>query len=283
MEKIRVFEAFAGYGSQSVALDLLREDIGLEYEVVGISEIDATAIKAYYAMRDPSLDDVSKIDPKTLNGGGYQPSEELMAKYPNYGDISKINWEDVPDFNLLTYSFPCTDISNAGLQKGLAEGSGTRSSLLWECARAIEAKRPKYLLMENVKALVSDKFMPDFKKWATYLASLGYSNHYQVLNSKDYGVPQNRERVFMISILADAIYYFPRKFKLERRLKHVLEPKVDESYYLSDSKIEAIINHCKRKQSEGCGFKTNFRDRGGYCGAITGNYGQRETDTYIKE
>lgn len=287
MEKITVFEAFAGYGSQSVALELLHNDIGLDYEVVGISEIDANAIKAYYAMRDPRLDCTSELFDKEevdkLIGGGYQPSEDLMAKYPNYGDISKINWDEVPDFNLLTYSFPCTDISNAGLQKGLAEGSGTRSSLLWECARAIEAKRPKFLLMENVKALVSDKFMPDFKKWAEYLTQLGYSNHYQILNSKDYGVPQNRERVFMVSILGESIYYFPKPFKLDRRLKHVLESKVDESYYLSDAKIQAIIAHCERKQSEGCGFKTNFQQGGGCCGTITGNYGQRETDTYIKE
>lgn len=282
METIKVFEAFAGYGSQSMALDLLKEDIGLDYEVVGISEIDPIAIKAYYAARDPRLDATGE-ELETVIRGGYEPSAELMRKYPNFGDISKINWEDTPDFNLFTYSFPCTDISNAGLQKGLAEGSGTRSSLLWECARAIETKRPKYLLMENVKALVSDKFMPDFLKWARYLQSLGYSNIYQVLNSKDFGVPQNRERVFMVSILEEAIYYFPKPFPLDRRLKDVLEDNVDESYYLSDEKIQAIITHCERKQAEGCGFKTNFQSEDGCSGTITGNYGQRETDTYIKD
>lgn len=264
MEKITVFEAFAGYGSQSMALEKLKQDIGLDYEVVGISEIDPTAIKAYYAARDPELTSRcdTVFDLENVIRGGYQPPKELVEKYPNYGDITLINWEEVPDFNLFTYSFPCTDISNAGLQKGLAEGSGTRSSLLWECARAIELKRPKYLLMENVKALVSDKFMPDFKKWAKYLENLGYSNHYQVLNAKDYGVPQNRERVFMVSILGEAIYYFPKPFKLDRRLKHVLETDVDESYYLSDEKIQAIIDHCERKQAEGCGFKTNFQTGG---------------------
>ncbi len=262
MEKITVFEAFAGYGSQSLALERLKNDMGLEYEVIGISEIDPTAIKAYYAARDSRLSVRNVFEFENVIRGGYQPPKELVEKYPNFGDISLINWEEVPDFNLFTYSFPCTDISNAGLQKGLAEGSGTRSSLLWECARAIEIKRPKYLLMENVKALVSDKFMPDFKKWATYLESLGYSNHYQILNAKDYGVPQNRERVFMVSILGDAIYYFPKPFKLDRRLKHVLETNVDESYYLSDAKIQAIIDHCERKQAEGCGFKTNFQNGG---------------------
>lgn len=265
MEKITVFEAFAGYGSQSMALERLKQDIGLDYTVVGISEIDATAIKAYYAARDAELLSRCRTvgDVETAIRGGYEPPQELIDRYPNYGDICKINWANVPDFNLFTYSFPCTDISNAGLQKGLAEGSGTRSSLLWECARAIETKYPKYLLMENVKALVSDKFMPDFKRWAMYLESLGYTNYYQVLNSKDYGVPQNRERVFMVSIHGEAIYYFPKPFKLDRRLKHVLETNVDESYYLSDAKIQAIIDHCERKQAEGCGFKPNFQNGGG--------------------
>ena len=127
--KIRVFEAFAGYGSQAMALQRLAEDYPeFEYEVVGISEIDKYALQAY---------------------------EAVHGHCPNYGDISKINWEDVPDFDLFTFSFPCQDISAAGMQRGLEEGSGTRSSLLWECKKAIEAKRPKYLLMENVKALVS--------------------------------------------------------------------------------------------------------------------------------
>ena len=289
MDKIIAFEAFAGYGSQSMALELLKRDIGLDYTVVGISEIEPNAIKAYYAARDPRLDTKDKVELENIIRGGYTPPADLVAQCPNYGDISKIDWSQVPDFNLFTYSFPCTDISNAGLQKGLAEGSGTRSSLLWECARAIESKRPKYLLMENVKALVSDKFMPDLKKWAAYLEDLGYSNFYQVLNAKDYGVPQNRERVFMVSILGDVVYYFPNPFKLDRRLKHVLEDNVDESYYLSDDKIKAVIEHCQRKQAEGCGFKTRFIEPeadngngGGYTGAITGNYGQRETDTYIK-
>lgn len=160
----------------------------------------------------------------------------------NYGDISKINWEDVPDFDLFTYSFPCTDISNAGQQKGLEEGSGTRSSLLWECRKAIESKKPKYLLMENVKALMSEKFRPYLQKWEQWLASQGYANFTQVLNAKDYGVPQNRERVFMVSILKEnAIYYFPKPFELKTRLKDVLEQHVDEKYYLSERMLQAEL------------------------------------------
>lgn len=122
MEKIKIFEAFAGYGSQSIALELLKDDIGLDYEVVGISEIDPTAIKAYYAARDPELSKVTVSDVENALRGGYQPPKELVEKYPNFGDISLINWEEVPDFNLLTYSFPCTDISNAICRKDSPRG-----------------------------------------------------------------------------------------------------------------------------------------------------------------
>lgn len=206
---IKVFEAFAGYGSQSMALRRL----GIDFEVVGISEIDKYAIQAYMAVHGDT---------------------------PNYGDISKIDWSSVPDFDFLTYSFPCTDISTAGQQKGLAEGSGTRSSLLWECRKAIEAKRPKYLLMENVKNLVSKKFTSYLKEWLRFLEGQGYSNYTKVLNAKDFGVPQNRERVFMVSILGEALFHFPKPFTLEKRLKDVLEKDVDESFYLSEKCVERL-------------------------------------------
>lgn len=212
--KVRVFEAFAGYGSQSLALERLKEHFSdFDYEIVGISEIDKYAIQAYNA---------------------------LHPNVPNYGDISKIDWSQVPDFDLFTYSSPCQDFSNAGLQKGGTEGSGTRSSLLWECRRAIVAKRPKYLLLENVAALVSQKFLPLFNKWQAELASYGYSNFAEVLNAKDFGVPQNRERVFLVSILNGDSYHFPKPFKLDKRLKDVLEENVDEKYYLSDKLVESL-------------------------------------------
>ena len=185
----------------------------IDFEVVGISEIDKYAIKAYMAVHGDT---------------------------PNYGDISKIDWSSVPDFDFLTYSFPCTDISTAGQQKGLAEGCGTRSSLLWECRKAIEAKRPKYLLMENVKNLVSKKFTPYLKEWIRFLEGQGYSNYTKVLNAKDFGVPQNRERVFMVSILGEVSFHFPKPFTLEKRLKDVLEKDVDESFYLSEKCVERL-------------------------------------------
>lgn len=200
-----------------MALDRLKRDFPeFDYELVGWSEIDKYAIQAHNALYPQWAD-------------------------RNYGDISKVDWEKVPDFDLFTYSSPCQDFSNAGLQKGGEEGSGTRSSLLWECRRAIIAKKPKYLLPENVKALTSKKFLPLFNKWQSELASYGYSNFAQVINAKDYGIPQNRERIFLVSILDDnARYYFPKPFKLEKRLKDVLEENVDEKYYLSDKLIESL-------------------------------------------
>ena len=256
--KIKVFTAFSGYDSQCLALNRLREQFPeFDYELVGWSEIDKYAIQAHNALFP-------------------QWAER------NYGDISKIDWSKVPDFDLFTYSSPCQDFSNAGLQKGGEEGSGTRSSLLWECRRAIVAKRPKYLLLENVAALVSQKFLPLFNKWQAELESYGYSNFAQVLNSKDYGVPQNRERIFLLSILGNASYHFPQPFNLERRQKDVLEENVDEKYYLSDKTIASFTEYCERKAAEGCGFKFEPSDGGGYAKSITTNAGGRPTDNFIR-
>lgn len=202
MSKIKVFEAFAGYGSQSIAL----RNIGVDYEVVGISEIDKYAIQAY---------------------------ESIHGKVNNFGDISKIDVTDIPSHDLFTYSFPCQDISAAGKTRGIIRGQ-TRSGLLYECEKIIEHCRPKYLLLENVKNLVSKKFEVQFIKWLKYLNTLGYTNYWKVLNAKDYGVPQNRERVFVVSILGEhKPYKFPKAIKLTTHIKDILEDEVDEKYYLS--------------------------------------------------
>ena len=199
---LRVFEAFAGYGSQSIAL----RNLGIEHEVVAISEIDKYAIKAYEAIHGPTN---------------------------NLGDISKIDPKDIPDHDLFTYSFPCQDLSVAGKQAGL--GKGTRSGLLYECEKIIEAKKPKYLLLENVKNLVGKKFKAQFDEWLDYLESLGYTNYWKVLNAKDYGVPQNRERVFVVSILGNhEPYKFADKMPLDKCIADILEDEVDEKYYLSE-------------------------------------------------
>lgn len=211
--KLKVFTAFSGYDSQCMALDRL----GIDYELVGWSEIDKFAIQAHNAVYPQWAD-------------------------RNFGDISKIDWNEVPDFDLFTYSFPCTDISNAGQQKGLEKGSGTRSSLLWECQKAIEIKRPKYCLMENVATLVSKKFKPYFLEWVQLMCGYGYFNSSKILDSKNYGTPQHRERVFMVSIKGDKEgFSWPKKAENTRELKSFFESNVNESFYQSKDKLSYLI------------------------------------------
>ena len=188
MIKLRVFTAFSGYDSQCLALDRLKRDFPeFDYELVGWSEIDKYAIQAHNALYPQWAD-------------------------RNYGDITKIDWNNVPDFDLFTYSSPCQDFSNAGLQRGGVEGSGTRSSLLWECRRAILAKKPKYLLLENVAALAQKKFLPLFNAWKEELELYGYTNFAKVLNAKDYGVPQNRESISFLHPRPRCKVLLPRTF-----------------------------------------------------------------------
>lgn len=179
----------------------------------------------------------------------------------------------------------CTSISNAGLQQGFKEGTGTASSIIWSVRNAIKELKPKYLLMENVAAMVQKKFINDFHDWQKAVEDFGYDNYTQVLNAKDYGVPQNRERVFMVSIRNDIgqQYHFPKSFKLEKRLKDALETNVEEKYYLSQNTIESFKKHCERKQKEGCGFKFEPTNIDGYAKCLNTLSGNRQTDNFIKE
>jgi DNA (cytosine-5)-methyltransferase 1 len=201
---LRVLEAFSGIGTQSMALKRL----GINYEVVAISEIDEDAIKTY---------------------------EAIHGKANNLGDISKVTIEDVPDHDLLTYSFPCQDVSLSGKLKGIEEDSETNSSMLWEAMRIAEHKKPKYLVAENVKNLISKRFKEDFNKWLTKLDELGYNTYYGVLNSFNFNIPQNRERVFVISIrkdIDDGKFEMPKPIGSNKRLVDILEDNVDEWYYM---------------------------------------------------
>lgn len=176
----------------------------------------------------------------------------------------------------------CTDVSIAGLQKGLSEGDGTRSSLLWECRKAIQAKHPKYLLMENVKALVSKKFKPEFFKWLNELEGYGYTNFWQVINAKDCGAPQNRERVFCVSVLNGLIedYQFPEPTPLDRCIADILEDEVDERYYLSDDAVQGFIRTTEDKS-----HNHNFEptDGGGIAKVVRCKAGSRVDDNFIKD
>ena len=209
---LRLIELFAGIGSQTQALT----NIGIAHKVVAISEIDKYAIQSYEAMH---------------------------GKANNLGDIRKI--EELPDADLWTYSFPCQDISVAGKGAGIKEG--TRSGLLFEVERLLRVASekgtlPKYLLLENVKNLVSKKFKADFDKWLDFLAELGYTNYWKVLNAKDYGIPQNRERVFCISIRGEhKPFVFPKPKELTIRLRDMIDETVDERFYLKESTIRSIL------------------------------------------
>lgn len=209
---LRLIELFAGIGSQTQALT----NIGIAHKVVAISEIDKYAIQSY----------------KSMHG-----------KANNLGDIRKI--EELPDADLWTYSFPCQDISVAGKGAGIKEG--TRSGLLFEVERLLRVASekgtlPKYLLLENVKNLVSKKFKADFDKWLDFLAELGYTNYWKVLNAKDYGIPQNRERVFCVSIRGEhEPFVFPKPKELTIRLRDMIDEAVDERFYLKESTIRSIL------------------------------------------
>ena len=257
---LRCFYAFAGYNSQKMALKRLAEHFPEFHHVcVGCSEIDANAIKANNAVFPEDAD-------------------------KNFGDITKIEWGKVPDFDLFTYSFPCQDISSSGKQRGFEEGAGTRSSLLWECKKAIEAKKPRFLMMENVKAIVSAKFLPFLCQWQTWLYQQGYENFTQVLNASSYNVPQNRERVFMISILRtdsepNPSFYFPKKMKLERRIKDILEPTVDESFYLSDKALEYF---CRVNNDKSHGHNFTPKDEDDVAFTVRCASGQRVDDNFLK-
>lgn len=210
---LRLIELFAGIGSQTQALT----NIGVPHTVVGISEIDKYAIQSYKAMH---------------------------GEVTNFGDIQEI--KSLPDADLWTYSFPCQDISVAGKGAGIKEG--TRSGLLFEVERLLitaseNGNLPKYLLLENVKNLVSKKFKADFDRWLYFLSSLGYTNYWQILNAKNYGIPQNRERVFCVSIRGEhKPFKFPEKMELKLRLRDMIDEVVDEKYYLKESTIRSIVN-----------------------------------------
>lgn len=269
---LRVMTLCSGYDSQCLALNRLKEVYpDFDYELVAWAEFDPES-KAPLE-KQPAVIAHNALFPQWADR--------------NWGDMTKIDWTKVPDIDFLFYSTPCQSISAAGLQHGFAEGSGTRSSIIWNVRDAVIAKRPKYLCLENVKAMVSGKFVGMFNLWQRELERLGYANFAQVLNAKDYGVPQNRERIFLVSIRMDELeglagnvrFNFPKPFPLERRLKDVLEEKVDEKYYLSDKMLE-YFNRVDSDKSHGHNFTP--KDGGGTAFAIRTAPGNRVDDNFFK-
>jgi len=272
---LRVATLCSGYDSQCLALERLKHDFpGFDYELVAWSEFDPETPNTPLE-RQPPVVAHNALFPQWADR--------------NYGDMTKIDWEHFPDCDLLFYSTPCQSISAAGLQHGFTEGSGTRSSIIWNVRDAVKIKRPKFLCLENVKAMVSHKFVGMFNLWQHELERLGYANFAQVLNAKDYGVPQNRERIFLVSIRLDGLegldgsvrFHFPKPFPLERRLKDVLEDKVDEKYYLSDKMLE-YFQRVDDDKSHGHNFNPKDEDDE-TAFTIRTAQGNRVDDNYIEE
>jgi len=233
--KLRVVTLCSGYDSQCLALNRLKLDFPpFDYELIAWSEFDPESNKPLE--RQPAVIAHNALFPQWADR--------------NLGDMTKIDWSQVPNFDLLFYSTPCQSISQAGLQHGFAEGSGTRSSIIWNVRDAIKVKRPKFLCLENVKSMVSGKFVDMFNLWQQELSNLGYANFPQILNASDYGIPQNRERIFLVSIRIDnenemPKYCFPEPFKLEKTLLDFLDNDVSESCYLDNGQIKRLIDKSK--------------------------------------
>lgn len=274
---IRLIELFGGYGSQAMAL----KRIGANVEHWKMSEWEIDADKSYNSVhndkdfknyaRGKSREQLArKLYKRGISNDGSTPMpyskirkmslEQLQKTYnsfcqnQNLGSITNIKGKQLNIVNtnkyeyIMTYSFPCTDLSLSGKQKGMKKGSGTRSGLLWEVERILTELRdegrelPQILFMENVPQVIGAKNIEDFRDWEDFLKSLGYSNHLQILNAKNYGVAQNRERCFMLSFLGEYNYHFPEPIKLDKRLKDYLEKDVDEKYYIKNEKAKRLID-----------------------------------------
>ncbi len=310
---IRLIELFGGYGSQALALKYL----GVPFEHWCLSEWAVKSIQAYKDMHnhDDRTDYSKELTVEQVREWLYgrissdyntpMTNEQInrlsekqvrtiynnMQASHNVGSITQItaadlNVVDTDKFTyIMTYSFPCQDLSNAGKMAGMSKDSGTRSGLLWEVERLLTemTEKPQILLMENVPQVVGSTGIKDFAKWIERLEQFGYKNYWQCLNAKDYGIPQNRNRCFMVSLLGDYFYSFPNPMKLQVRLKDFLDKKVDEKYYLSDKTVEMFIEHTRKQREKGNGFKFEPTNGGGIGKAITTRAGARTDDNFIIE
>lgn len=313
---IRLIELFGGYGSQHFALEYL----GANVEQWKLCEWAVKSIQAYKDahFKNDNTDyskDLTKeelidfLANKGISANYNEPmsydqvkrlsEDKIRTIYNNIKathnlvNIQQVKGEDleVKDTDkycyVMTYSFPCQDLSSAGLGKGMEKGSGTRSGMLWEVERILdEINRggrplPQVLLMENVPEVIGENNIKSFASWLAKLESLGYHCYWKVLNAKEFGIPQNRERCFMVSILGDYYYDFPNTIKLEHKLKDLLEDEVDESFYLSDSGIKYVLNRTPigNKPTRANNIIGNDAQRN--AGTITTSTTYRGEDNYI--
>lgn len=215
---VRLIELFAGIGSQAMAL----RDLGVDFEHYRVVEFDRFAVASYNA----------------IHGTDFTPTDIRQVSGADLGisDTDKYCY-------IMTYSFPCQDLSLAGKRKGMKKGSSTRSGLLWEVERILGELDclPQVLLMENVPQVHGRKNMPDFQKWIDFLKNKGYSNYWQDLNAKDYGVAQNRIRCFMVSLLGGYNYKFPPAIQIKKNMEDYLEEEAEGKFYIFSEKASELI------------------------------------------
>ena len=255
--QLRLLSLFSGIGAFEKAL-------GDKVELVNYCEIDKYAAKAYSLI--------------------HNVPEDLNLK-----DVTKVDTSKLHNIDMVTYGFPCQDISNAGKRQGFVDSNGnrTRSGLFFEALRIIKDTQPKYAIAENVKNLVSKKFRTEFETVISELDKAGYVSYYDVLNAKDYGIPQNRERVFIVSIRKDidnGTFKFPKSIPLDKRLKDVLETEVDERFYLKDT-MPFFIKNSLAMEEKGNGFRfsPHVKDHANIAKTITTRAGGRMDDNFIME
>lgn len=263
---IRLIELFAGIGAQAKAL----ENIGATFEHYKICEFDKYAVCSYNAIHNTNFttSDITKIH-----------SEDLEIV-----DTDKYEY-------ILTYSFPCTDLSLAGKRKGMEKGSKTHSSLLWEVERLLEEIKdknqelPQILLMENVPEVIGEKNFKNFKIWCDFLSNLGYVSNYDILVATDYGIPQTRRRCFMVSILKQGgespIYEFPDKQTLKKKLKDFLEESVDKKYFISPKMKELLVSKKGEYDRQKMFINGQKIIEEGYSPTITTKCGSRPSDPFL--
>lgn len=311
---IRLIECFAGYGSQALALKYL----GIPFEHHRIAEWAVKSIQAYKDMHFPddntdyscgmSFDNViDYLFERGISADYNKPMTREQIKrmgenkcrivYNNikatHNLVSVCNVKakdlqitDTDKFTyLLTYSFPCQDLSNAGLGKGMQKGSGTRSGLLWEIERILKEceELPQLLVMENVPEVIGQKNKDAFGEWVAFLDKMGYKSKWEILNGTDFEIGQNRKRCFMVSVIGGYYYDFPQKLGCTLRLKDLLEKNVSEEYYLSDNILNYFIKHTKESEEKGNGFRFEPTDGDCIAKCVTTRAGGQMDDNFIDD
>lgn len=311
--KIRLIELFGGIGSQAKALEVL----GADFEHWRLVEWATNSILAYNAIHIKDWGDHSEGLSKTdllgklrgISSNYNKPMTDqeilkrgepwmrriyssMYAEHNLTPDISNVHSADLGIRErerytyIMTYSFPCQDLSQAGKMKMMGRDSGTRSGLLWQVERILyECKDndslPQVLIMENVPQVCGVKNASDWQSWLSSLERMGYTNYPKLINAKNYGIPQNRLRCFMVSLLGEKSYTYPKKVKLRYAIKHFLDEKVDERFFLSDKMIDCFIRYSKKNKDKGNGFEFSVKAGGAIANAITTRSGSRGTDNYV--